>query len=484
MTSPMTTAPPPILPHQTPTKKTWTVGTLSYDRRGLITVFAWLLWGDFCLYLMDAGVGLNLVPLQLKKHGASNLLIGIVTGTLFSFMAVILCPIVSTWSDRYRSRLGRRIPFMLFATPPLALFLTLIGFSPAMANWLKSISPHLLTGISAGGLTVALITMMFVCYKFFDIFPQSVYYYVWADVIPPQLMGTFACLFRVCSTLGVLVFNRYLLRYCDDHPAAICLGAAGLYTVSFLMLCWQVKEGDYPAPEPAPPGPPVSRAMQSVLRFFRECFTHSFYWKYYLLNLCFVGGFMSFRDFLIFYGQQDVKMNLADYGRLMSLRDGVQILIFLCLGPIVDRLHPLRAGLGGLVMVFVAALCSFFFIRSPGSFSFWVIIIFATVAIFQGATGALGPRLLPRTHYGQFCAASALVFHFGQMLLKPVLGALMDHFGNVALFPWFFSFAGMGIVFMVLVYRDWKRLGGDESYVPPLATISREERAFEVIVKH
>jgi maltose/moltooligosaccharide transporter len=222
----------------------------------------------------------------------------------------------------------------------------------------------------------------------------------------------------------------------------------------------------------------------SVIRFFRECFSHAFYWKYYLMNLCFVGGVTFFRDFLIFYGQQDIKMDLAHFGKLRSLSDGISILIFLGLGPIVDRLHPLRAGLGGLVMVFVAGVCGFVLIRSPGSFSFWVIMIFATVAIFQGATGALGPRLLPRTHYGQFCAASAVVLHFGQMLLKPVLGALMDHFGNVALFPWFFGFAGMGIVFMVLVYRDWKRLGGDAGYVPPITTLSGEEGAFEVITKH
>jgi maltose/moltooligosaccharide transporter len=479
-----TATPSPVLSYQQPTRKTWSVGTLTYDRRGLITVFAWLLWGDFCLYLMDAGVGNNLVLLQLNKYGASNLFIAVVTGTLFELLAVVVCPIVSTWSDRYRSRLGRRIPFMLFATPPIALFLSLIGFSPAIANWLKSVSPQLLGGISAAGLTIALITTMFVCYKFFDIFPQSVYYYIWADVVPPQFMGRFVCLFRVLSQLGLMVFNGFLLQYCKDYPSAICLLAAGLYMASFLMMCWQVKEGAYPPPEPTSPGPAGARMTASIVRFFRECFSHAFYWKYYLMNLCFMAGFMSFRDFLIFYGQQDVKMPLAQYGHVMSVRDGVQLLIFLLLGPIVDKLHPLRAGLAGLVMVFVAALCSFLFIHSPTSFSFWVITIFATVAIFQGATGALGPRLLPRSHYGQFCAASALVFHFGQMLLKPVLGGLMDHFGNVAMFPWFFSFAGLGIVFMVMLYRDWLRMGGDAGYVPPLTTVSQEELAFELAVKH
>src|SRR5207302_1673418 len=146
------------------------------------------------------------------------------------------CPIVSTWSDRHRGRLGRRVPFMLYATPLLAIFLTLLGLSPDLANWLKSISPHLLGTISAASLTIALLTVMLVGYKFFDTFPQSVYYYIWADVIPPQFMGTFSCLFRVFSTLGVFVFDTFLLEHCDDHPAAICAGAAGLYVVAFFML--------------------------------------------------------------------------------------------------------------------------------------------------------------------------------------------------------------------------------------------------------
>ena len=211
-----------------------------------------MLWGDFCLYLMDAGVGNNLILLQFKKFGASNTLIAIVKTSVVELLILVMCPIVSTWSDRHRSRLGRRIPFMLYATPPLALFLMLVGLSPEIAMRIKSISPHFLNGVSLAGLTIALLTVTYAGYKFCDIFPQSVYYYLWADVIPPQVMGTFTCLFRVFSTLGVLVFNKYLLKYCDDNPAAICIGAAGLYLISFLLLCAQVKEGQYPTPPPAP----------------------------------------------------------------------------------------------------------------------------------------------------------------------------------------------------------------------------------------
>lgn len=447
--------------------RVWRVGTLVYDRRGLINVFTWMLWGDFCLYLMDAGVGKSLILLQLKKFGASNALIGVLNVSLVELLIVVLCPIVSTWSDRHRSRLGRRIPFMLYATPVLAGFLMLVGLSPSMALRLKAISPHLLGGISVAGLTIGLLTVTYAGYKFCDIFPQSVYYPMWADVIPAEVMGTFTCLFRVFSTLGVLVFNEYLLKYCEDHPAAICVGAAGLYMVSFAGLCVKVKEGRYPPPPRAAEGDRVERFVEYGRRFFRECFSHAFYWKYYLSLLCFNVGYAAFSTYLIFYGKE-IKLDLGSYGRIMAIQSGVQLGIYLCLGPLVDRLHPLRAGLMGYLLVVAGAVCGFAFIHNPRSFEVWIVLIFAAIAVYQGATTALGARLLPISHFAQFSAAAALVFHFGQMLLTPVLGLATDHFGNVAIFAWLAGFSGLGMVLLYLVYLDWKKLGGDEEYVAPL----------------
>ena len=61
----------PTLEYATPQEKTWRVGTLTYTRPQLVNVFFWMLWGDFCLNLMDSGVQPNVIPLQLKKYGAS-----------------------------------------------------------------------------------------------------------------------------------------------------------------------------------------------------------------------------------------------------------------------------------------------------------------------------------------------------------------------------------------------------------------------------
>ena len=79
-----------------------------------------MLWGDFCLNLMDSGVQPNVIPLQLKKYGASMSAIGFLTGSVVELMSIVGVVMISTWSDRHRGRLGRRMPFMLYATPPLA----------------------------------------------------------------------------------------------------------------------------------------------------------------------------------------------------------------------------------------------------------------------------------------------------------------------------------------------------------------------------
>ena len=113
----------------------WTVGTLSYNRKQLGWLIFWLLWGDFTLTLM-VSVMPQLLPISLKGIGASNILIGFVTASLPTAINVVMNPFISTISDRHRGPRGRRIPFLLWPTPFITLFLILIGFSTDIGGWL------------------------------------------------------------------------------------------------------------------------------------------------------------------------------------------------------------------------------------------------------------------------------------------------------------------------------------------------------------
>lgn len=460
--------------NQLASPKTWSVGTLTYTRARLIQVFFWMLLGDFCLHLMDNGVVPTLVPLQLESYGASKWLIGLIYGTLINVMYFFLVPIVSTASDRYRSRLGRRVPFLLFSTPFLAICLVLLGFSWQIAKLLHTWLPSLLGDYSIASVALVVACVLFVVVKFFDMFPQSVYYYMWADVIPPELMGTFGALFRVFYALGSYVFNRYLIGLAKEHPEEIYLMSAGMYLVAFLLLCWQVKEGSYPPPPKIArdEGSRLQRMKDATAVYFRECFSHAFWWKYFLMSAAFQAGYQPFIANLVFFGKDIYGTDesaLKQYGAVLARKDLIWIGIYFALVFVMRFFHPLRAAIVGYVLMTAAAIGGFVLIRSQQTFALFTILTFIAVAIYLGGTAAMNARVLPQARFGQFASAGAMVFRISIALAAVAMGAVLDWTkSNRYVFLWMFVFQALGTVLAVMVYRDWKKLGGDEAYQPPV----------------
>ena len=130
----------------------------------------------------------------------------------------------------------------------------------------------------------------------------------------------------------------------------------------------------------------------------------------------------------------------------------------------------------------VTGLIAALFIGTGGETTFLIltVAVFASVAIFQASTSALGPRILPAKQYGQFCSANAMVFHLGLMVAMPAAGWVFDRIGYRYIYAWFAAFAVFSTAFVVMLYFDWKRLGGDENYVAP--TVEEEPaQGFEVV---
>ncbi|MEI7553391.1 MAG: MFS transporter, partial [Verrucomicrobiota bacterium] len=113
--------------------RVYRVGTLTYTRGALFQVMFWMLWGDFIFELLESMP--TVTPLLLRWHGASDTLIGLVS-SLSSVVAFLWFPIVATQSDRYRGRLGRRRPFLLWFAPPVMLSLMLLGAAKPAGVWL------------------------------------------------------------------------------------------------------------------------------------------------------------------------------------------------------------------------------------------------------------------------------------------------------------------------------------------------------------
>lgn len=464
-------------PLSTASARTYRVGTLIYTRAALLTVLFWMLLGDLCLSVMEATVP-AIVPLQLRWAGATDFTIGLFTAGIPAILSVLFTPLVGVQSDRCRSWMGRRRPFILWFTPPVVISLILLGHSEELSQAAWGALPWAQWGVSVDTLRVGMIGLFASSFVIFNIYILSGYQYLFKDVIPEQVLGRFVGVYRAVGAIGGFIFNRYLFGSVETHLAAIYTGAAIVYAVAFFLLVWRVKEGEYPPPEPRPKSQGL---LSSVGAYCRECFRHPFYLKIYTQGLCFWCAWVPFMTFIVFFATSANKegyaptlgMSLGAFGELKGWTMLLQVPVFFAAGWLSDRFHPLRVLLAGGLVMTVTYLGGFFFIADGAGLLFWWLANATGCGLFLAAYMAMLTRLLPVEKYGQFFSANSVVFQMGLAIAPIVCGILLDQFRDYRfIFAWSGTFALIGIGFGVSLYRHWLRLGGDTHYQPPATSAS------------
>jgi Na+/melibiose symporter-like transporter len=421
-------------------------------------VFFWMLWGDLCVNFMETIVP-RLVPLQLEALGAGKAMIGLVSASIPAGVELVINPFVSTYSDRFRSRWGRRRPFIFVCTPILAVCLVAVGLAPKVAPYLQ------VPGVSPGTVAVGVMGVLLAVFQFFNVVVLATYYYMIPDVVPQRVIGKFTSMYKVFGAMGGMVFNKLAYPHADTLGVKIYVLAAGVYLAAFMLMCVFVREGDYPSPPPAPPG---KDKAQAVARWLEESFTIRFYQKLYLIGLCyyFAQGSSLFQQF---FALRDLGMSKEAFGDVMFWAGLASLPVFFIMGPIADRVHPLRAGVVGMALMSSTAFASYFLIHDEHTFRIWTVINTVTTTVWLGAQISLLPRLFPREMYGQYCSANNTLCAIGKfggpVLAGWVIGLVRD--GNRFNYLWTAGFALAAMVAQGVVYLHWKRLGGDLTYVPP-----------------
>ena len=457
------------------------VGTLTYTKAGLVGLFFFLLWGDFCFTLMETLVP-NIMPLQLNKLGAPNWVVGLIIATIPSLMTTVVNPFVSFRSDRLRSKWGRRIPFLAGATPFLVIFLILLGYSEAIGRFVH----HTLLGGRGSDLVVILtvIGVLMVCFQFFNLFVNSVYYYLFNDVVPHAYLARMMALFRVVGTGAGSFFNYFILKYVDTHLPEIFLGAALLYLFAFTLMCVKVKEGGYPPP---PPNLGNEQGLwASIKTYAAECFTHRFYWIFFLASCCVAMTWISF-PFTLLLSTKVLGLDLDFVGKVGGICGIITMIMLYPAGILADRYHPLRMLVLGLGVTFIMGPLSIIFAFTRDYYSLHtaeiIYIVLNGISLPVGALCAAAEmpmymKLLPQERYGQFCSANAMVRSVACIFGGVACGYFLDYTKRFGTDPnlcyrfvaiWNFAAYAGYFFFSYLLYLEWKRLGGLKSYVPPSA---------------
>jgi MFS family permease len=466
------------------------VGTLTYTKIGLTTLFAWLLWGDFVWSIMEWAAPAILPP-KLKQLGASNTLISVIMITLPAILNMTVVPWVSFKSDRHRGKWGRRIPFIVWTMPFLTICLILVGWSEDIGPWLQNWLPAA-KNIAPSTMIVILLATFWVAFQFFNMFVNSVFWYLFNDVVPPQFLGRFMGLFRVATALSSAICAGLLYKYADPdaYPHALrplLTGAALLYFFGFGLMCFRVKEGQYPPIEGEGVRPKgLMGFIRDVKIYGKESFSVRFYWYFFgmaaLSRIAYALGIFN-----VFFNVQ-MGLTFEQMGLLGMFGGIITLLATYFVSVLVDRWHPLRITVYEKIFTTLTAFGGWIwlFVTLPGDLYFWLglggVLVYTYNYQLSDAAGIpLLMRLFPKSRYGQFSSATAMIRSIAVIIAGLIAGIYLDvaqkicvswlnqppDFAYRLIFAWNIPFNIIITILLIMAYRDWKRLGGDENYRPP-----------------
>ncbi len=446
--------------------KIYKVGSLQYTLPQLLVTMFWLLLGVFWYDMVQYILIPQLMPLSFKSLGASNSLIGLVTGSIPWLLNLVLNPIISTASDRYRSRWGRRIPFMAVSIPFITFFCIVLGWLPEFRTELAQLFPN----ADQTNLMLFLYSVALTLFTVSSLLIGIVSSYLTPDVIPQMFIGRFQIAKGLVMNAAAFLFTYFLMQYVEDAAKWLYTGIALAFALCFTLTCIFIKEGDYPPPEiPQKTAPLPVRIKNWITLYFKECYSKPFY------LIIFFGYAMTSIStlcritFNILFATKDLGISIADYGKIAAYSSIPCVILLFVLSTFVDKLNPLLLYTFSGVLVIILNVFGYYFVYDYNSF-FIVGILMGLVYTVQGvAANPMTIMLFPREKYGQFCSAMMLVTCFFSVVGNWLCGLMVDWFGYRFIYTWDFIFTIIATVFLLEVYRRWRIM--KKNGIDPTASI-------------
>jgi MFS family permease len=416
--------------------------------------------------------------------GASNKVMYAMMVVIPGITGLFIGPFVSFKSDRHRGPHGRRIPFIIATAPFLVLGLVGMGLAPFYRDFFTKILPAGSTwmGLDAMALTLLLIGIFVVMFHFFDEFVNSVFWYLFADVVPEELLGRFLAFFRITGTVAGFVWSWWIFPHAETHMPHIFIGIGLLYLFGFSLMCWRVKEGEYPPPEDIGENPSV---IKQIKIYLSECFGHPIYiFMFIYTAMLYSANVVAFGN--IIFVRDGLGLSLKTLGEIGGIVMIITMIFQYPAGWLVDKFHPIRVTFITLVCMIPLDFFAFFYLRDVRTY-----IILAGMKLFvMGLNGAANMPMLvtifPRDKYGQYASCNGMVKSTSLMLTGVIGASFMDFFtqngANKFEFRWLFMWMAIcqfaAAIFLLFVYKNWKKCGGDKGkYFAPGSAREKEHLA-------
>lgn len=442
-------------------QKIWSVGTLTYDRKGLMVLFSLLFVTDLVWALRMRTLG-PISQILLKNHGASDLFNSIILVSIPYALGMIFGPFIGYYSDRCRTRWGRRIPFIFVSTP--FCFIGMIGM--ALSKHLTADLQAIWPSLTADEAALWILGVSWVIFDIGNLLAGGTFNALINDVVPHGLLGRFYALFRIISLVVGAGFGWYFFGYAEDHHDVVFWIVAVVYAIGILSMCIFVKEGQYPPVEIGGAG----RRSNWVIawEYLKNCSTSSYYWL--LASFTIAVGFVWIpsQAFIALYAKK-LGISMDYYGKITAVSYVISMFLAYPLGMLADKFHPVRC-VGVVIGVFtVFSFAAGFFIQDRLTFSIAFIAQCVIAGCYLTVNSSLTNRLYPRSQFAQFGIVIGTISGILHLGFNPLLGWVLDRTGHMYEYTFFIA-SGLGLLSMVLFFfffRKFNEYGGVKNYKAP-----------------
>lgn len=335
----------------------------------------------------------------LGSHGLSYMAVGFLANER-SFIGSLLQPVFGALSDRLRTPMGRRRPFMLVGAPVAVLGFLVLAAAPP-------------TG---------LVVLVFLLGPLFLGLAVTPYMALLPDNVVPEQRGTVSGINVLLAFIGGMGLLLAASRLWETQPAPVFLLVAGSLALGFTMTLLTVRE-----PEPAETEPALSfrplAYLADVMRF-REAA------KYVASYFFFWVGMGGITPFITRFGHEELGIPQGETFILLLAVMVTTLLFAAPAGWLGDRLGKKPVTLGGLLAFGVLIL-----IGSQLTDARSAVVILALAGVAQAITSVLAyplfTEMVPATRMGELTGLSTMIWSLAQPLGATVFGLLADQTGTL-----------------------------------------------------
>jgi Na+/melibiose symporter-like transporter len=347
------------------------------------------------------------LPVLAEDFSDSSIVIGLLIGGE-GLIALWLPLVVGSWSDRVRTPLGSRLPFILAATPALVVALAVLGF---------------VTSIAAAAVVVAVFFIgYFVAYE-----PYRALY---PDLVEDEIAGraqSSQAIFRGLGTFLALVGGGLLISISDPLPFMAAALIVGLSMGAFCVAGVRHRRRERPVQE-APVGE-VVRRVADLVRGNREL------QAFLVANALWELALSAMKTFVVLYVTKTLGLSLAGSSLAVGVAATIVLVGALASGKLGDSLGRARVMRVALVVYGLGLMIPF------ASTVPWVVALAAPLVAFGGGVTmslpyALLMPMMPRGVHGAVTGLYSLSRGVGTSLGPLLAGVAIQAAGGDYRWTW------------------------------------------------